>query len=245
MLSASTLSTLGTALLRFVGNVAVTFFMMTMVFIFMISAAISLTPKQRDRINLDVPIMSKVGQITSDVQRYLSVLTLINFLVGLIDAIFLIVLGVDFAILWGLLAWFLGYIPAVGFWLALIPPTLLAYVQYGPQTALIVFVGYVLINGSVQNLIQPKMMGSRLSISPLVVFITLLFWSWLLGGAGALLAVPLTLVVISFLELFDPTRWIAVLMRGGAQPREEREQAISEARSFWERARDTAGRLGI
>ena len=75
------------------------------------------------------------------------------------DTILLLFLGVDYAVLWGLLAWFMGYIPSIGFIIALIPPVILAYAQYGLRTAVVVFIGYVVINGGVQNFIQPKVMG--------------------------------------------------------------------------------------
>ena len=104
----------------------------------------------------------RVIALTEDVRKYMTVLTGINFLVGLGDTVFLWFLGVDYALLWGLLAWFMGYIPSIGFIIALIPPVLMAYAQYGLQTALIVLVGYILINGGVQNFIQPKLMGQRL-----------------------------------------------------------------------------------
>lgn len=98
-------------------------------------------------------------------------MTLVNFLVGLGDTVILLIIGVDFAVLWGLLAWVLGYIPSVGFWLALVPPVLLAYAEFGIGTALIVFVAYVLINGGVQNLLQPKLMGEGLKIYPMVLIL--------------------------------------------------------------------------
>jgi len=131
----------------------------------------------------------------------------------LVDTIFLLILGVDFALLWGLLAFLLGYIPSVGFWFALIPPFILALFEFGITKALIVLVGYILINGSVQNFLQPKMMGSGLNLSPLVVVISLFFWAWVLGPIGALLAVPMTIIVKEiFLEGFDDTRGLAGLM---------------------------------
>ena len=133
--------------------------------------------------------------------------------VGAGDAIFLAILGVDFPVLWGLLAWFLGYIPSVGFWLALIPPFLLAFAEFGPGTALLVLIGYVLINGSVQNLIQPKLMGDSVDLSPLSITASLFIWTWVIGPMGALLAVPLTMGVQKLiLQPYDSSRWLAELM---------------------------------
>jgi AI-2 transport protein TqsA len=151
------------------------------------------------------------------IRHYVLVLTWINFLVGVGDAIFLAILGVDFPVLWGLLAWFMGYIPSVGFWLALIPPVMLAYAESGAGLALIVLAGYVLINGSVQNIVQPKLMGDELNLSPLVVIASLFIWTWVLGPIGALIAVPMTIAVQQLvLGSSESTVWLADLM--GATP---------------------------
>jgi predicted PurR-regulated permease PerM len=170
----------------------------------------------------------------------MSILTGMNFLVGLGDTLFLLILGVDYALLWGILAWFMGYIPSIGFIIALIPPVLMAYAQYGLQTALIVLVGYILINGGVQNFIQPKIMGQGLKISPVVVFVGLFVWGFLLGGIGAILAVPMTLLVLMIMENFEGTHMLAVLMRyTGEAKKEERQKAAEQAKGLWEKARAT------
>ena len=167
----------------------------------------------------------------------MSILTVINLLVGLGDTLFLMALGVDYALLWGLLAWFMGYIPSIGFIIALIPPVLMAYAQYGLQTALIVLVGYIVINGGVQNFIQPKMMGQGLKINPLVVFVGLFVWGFLLGGMGAILATPLTVLLLTLMENFDATRVPAILMRyTGEHKKEERQQAMEQAKGWWARS---------
>ncbi len=179
------------------------------------------------------PIIGRVAALTEDVRKYMTVLTGINFLVGLGDTVFLLFLGVDYALLWGLLAWFMGYIPSIGFMIALIPPVLMAYAQYGLQTALIVLVGYILINGGVQNFYQPKVMGQRLRISPVVVFVGLFIWGYLLGGIGAILAVPLTLLVLIIMENFEGTRPLAILMRyTGEEKKEERKEAAKHVKGL-------------
>jgi predicted PurR-regulated permease PerM len=132
----------------------------------------------------------------------------------------------------------MGYIPSIGFWLALIPPVLLAWAKYGVQQALIVFLMYVLINGAVQNLLQPKMMGDRLKISPVVVFVSLFVWAWLLGGIGAILAVPCTLLIVSILDSFDSTRWLVALIRVGTESEPgEKLAAIDQLKNSWGRVR--------
>jgi predicted PurR-regulated permease PerM len=164
----------------------------------------------------------------------MTILTGINFLVGVGNTVFLWFLGVEFAPLWGMLAWFMGYIPSIGFIIALIPPVILAYAQFGLTTAVVVLIGYILINGGVQNFIQPKIMGQGLKINPVVVFVGLFIWGYLLGGIGALLAVPLTLLVLTIMENFEGTRPLAILMRyTGEDKKEEREKAAENVKGLW------------
>jgi len=226
-------------------DLLVQFGLALVIFFFMISAAMALPGAVRLGLNPDAPIVGRISHLTEDVRRYMSILTGINFLVGLGDTIFLLIMGVDYALLWGILAWFMGYIPSIGFMIALIPPVLLAYAQYGPQTALVVLVGYILINGGVQNFIQPKIMGQGLKISPVVIFVGLFVWGFLLGGIGAILAVPLTLLVLMIMENFEGTRMLAVLMRyTGETKKEERQKAAEQAKDLWEKARSTISSKG-
>jgi AI-2 transport protein TqsA len=210
------------------------------IFFFMISAAIALPTPSRIGLDPGAPMIARVSHLTEDVRKYLGVLTGINLMVGLGDALLLLILGVDYAVLWGLLAWFMGYIPSIGFIIALIPPVVMAYLQYGLQTALIVLVGYILINGGVQNLIQPKLMGNRLSISPVVVFISLFVWGYLLGGIGAILAVPLTMLVLIIMENFEGTRTLAALMRyTGEDQTEDRQKAVDTVKGFLDKLKSS------
>jgi AI-2 transport protein TqsA len=210
------------------------------IFFFMISAALALPTPSRLGLDPNAPVIGRVSALTADVRKYITVLTGVNLLVGLGDTVFLWILGVDYAVLWGMLAWFMGYIPSIGFIIALIPPVLMAYAQYGLDTALIVLVGYILINGGVQNFIQPKLMGQRLKISPVVVFVGLFIWGYLLGGIGALLAVPLTLLVLIIMENFEGTRPLAILMRyTGEEEEEERKQAAQHVKGLWGKVKGT------
>lgn len=221
-------------------NLLVQFGFALVIFFFMISAAMSLPGAIRLGLDPNTPIIGRISDLTEDVRRYISILTGINFLVGLGDTLFLMILGVDYAVLWGLLAWFMGYIPSIGFIIALIPPVLLAYAQYGLNTALWVLVGYILINGGVQNFIQPKLMGQGLKISPVVVFVGLFVWGYLLGGIGAILAVPMTLLVLIIMENFEGTRTLAALMRYTGEAKEEDKQKVAEqAKGLWEKTKGT------
>jgi AI-2 transport protein TqsA len=221
-------------------NLLVQFGLALVIFFFMISAAMSLPTVSRLGLDPNTPVIGRVTALTEDVRKYMTVLTGINFLVGLGDTVFLMFLGVDYALLWGLLAWFMGYIPSIGFIIALIPPVLMAYAQYGLNTALVVLIGYVLINGGVQNFIQPKIMGQRLKISPVVVFVGLFIWGYLLGGIGAILAVPMTLLVLIIMENFEGTRPLAILMRyTGEEKEEERKEAAKHVKGLWGKVKDT------
>jgi AI-2 transport protein TqsA len=221
-------------------DVLVTFGLALVIFFFMISAALALPTPSRMGLDPSSSIIKRVTELTEDVRKYMTVLTGVNFLVGVTDTVFLSVLGVDYALLWGLLAWFMGYIPSIGFIIALIPPVLMAYAEFGLQTALIVLVGYILINGGVENFYKPKVMGQKLSISPLIVFVGLFIWGYLLGGIGAILAVPMTMLVIIIMENFEATRPIAILMRySGEDKKEEREEAAKHVQGLWGKAKQT------
>ena len=227
-------------LLGSVVNLLVQFGFALVIFFFMISAALSLPTPSRLGLDPNSPTLGRIMELTEDIRKYMTVLTGINFLVGLGDTIFLLFLGVDYALLWGLLAWFMGYIPSIGFIIALIPPVLMAYAPYGLQTALIVLVGYILINGGVQNFIQPKLMGQRLKISPVVVFIGLFVWGFLLGGIGAILAVPMTMLVLIIMENFNVTRPLTILMRyTGEDDKGKKREARQHLRVTWEKLRGT------
>jgi predicted PurR-regulated permease PerM len=128
----------------------------------------------------------------------------------------LLVLGVDFALLWGVAAFLLNYIPNIGSLIAAIPPILLALVQFGVGKTLIVAAGYLVVNIVVGSIIEPRVMGRGLGLSTLIVFISLVFWGWVFGPVGMFLSVPLTMVVKIALDSQEETRWIAVMLSNAA-----------------------------
>lgn len=215
-------------------------FLVMLIFAFMLSSALALPSSARLGLRADHPMIQQAASLTADVRRYITLTTAINFLIGLINTIFLFVMGIELALLWGLLSAFMGYIPAIGFWIAMIPPLVLAFLQEGPLAALAVLIGYTLINGTVENLVKPRMLGQQLKISPAVVVISLFVWGWLLGAVGAILSTPLTLLMLSILEGFDNTRWITVLLRtagtGETGNPEERQAAVGQIRNLWGKA---------
>jgi AI-2 transport protein TqsA len=212
------------------GKMVAQIFFVLFIFAFMLSAALSLQNSKRVSVFSEGNAgLSGLQGFTEDVRQYVNMLTIVNFLVALGDTVILALLGIPFAILWGILAFFMGYIPSIGWWISLIPPFLIAWSQFGIGKAVIVLVAYVLINGGVQNIIQPKMMGKGLRISPLVVFISVIFWATVLGGMGALIAVPMTMLVMKLLDSAESTRWIVALMRIGSGSDDEESGEEQEA----------------
>lgn len=149
---------------------------------------------------------------------YLIIRTEVNLAMGIGTAIILGLIGVKYAVFWGFLAFLLGFIPYVGFWLAVIPPMILAWFDLGLVPAILVLVGSGIVNLLAEYLMFPHLAARGLALSTAVVFISLLFWGWILGGFGVLLAVPLTLLVQMICELFDETRWVSLLL--GPSPKE-------------------------
>jgi len=159
---------------------------------------------------------SLLNEISHEVNRYLAVKTATSAFTGVAAGIACSVLGVDFAILWGLLAFLLNYIPTIGSFIAAIPPVALALVISGPGTAAILAAVYASINGVVGNVIEPRVMGDALGLSPAVVLISLVVCGYVLGPVGALLSVPLAMILKMALSSQRSTAWLADLM-GGAR----------------------------
>ncbi len=141
-----------------------------------------------------------------------------GLLVGAVDAVALALLGVPLALLWGLLAFITNYIPYVGFWLGVLPPALLALLVGGWQLVLVVYLIYSVVNFLLTSLVQPRYIGNAVGLSISVTFLGLAFWGWMLGPLGAVLAVPLTLLVKVLLVDCDPrASWAQALLGSVAQ----------------------------
>ncbi|MDX1420599.1 MAG: AI-2E family transporter [Rubricoccaceae bacterium] len=153
-----------------------------------------------------------VAAFMDGMKRYFLIKTEVSLLTGIIVAVWLAVLGVDFPLLWGLIAFLLNYVPNIGSIIAAIPAVLLALVQLGLGPALLVGIGYLATNMVMGNFLEPRWMGHGVGISPLVVFFSLIAWGWVLGPVGFLLSVPLTMTVKIAAESFPETRWLAILL---------------------------------
>ena len=157
--------------------------------------------------------------IVDEIEHYLELKTVVSAATGLLIGVWVAVLGVPFPLLWGLVGFLFNYIPNLGSIFAAIAPVLLTLVQYGSGRALLVAAGYLAINLFLGNVIEPRLMGRGFGLSTLVVILSLIFWGWLWGPLGMLLAVPLTVVLKIALTNSDKLNWAAVLI--GPSPRHE------------------------
>ena len=147
-----------------------------------------------------------------DLKKYLVIKTAVSFLTGLLVTIWLTILNVEFAVLWGFLAFLLNFVPYVGSLIAGIPVVVLGLLDVGLTNALLIAAGYFVINMIVGNLLEPRVMGRGVGLSTLVVFLSLLFWGWVFGPVGMFLSVPLTMLVKIALEHYPKSQWIAILL---------------------------------
>jgi predicted PurR-regulated permease PerM len=187
-------------------------FLILMTVIFMLLEAASFPNKLKAVMDPDESRQPFWEVFLNDVKQYMAIKTWISLATGVIIGIWLTILGVDYAILWGLLAFALNYIPNIGSIIAAVPPVLLALIQLGPGRAVAVAAGFLAVNLIMGNAIEPRFMGRGLGLSTLVVFLSLIFWGWVLGPVGMLLSVPLTITAKIALDSRSETRWLAVLL---------------------------------
>jgi predicted PurR-regulated permease PerM len=150
--------------------------------------------------------------IVEEIERYLELKTIVSAATGLLIGLWVALLGVPFPLLWGLVGFLFNYVPNIGSILASLAPVLLTLIQYGSGRALVVAAGYLAINLFLGNVIEPKLMGRRFGLSTLVVILSLIFWGWLWGPLGMLLAVPLTVILKIALTNSEHLQWVAVLL---------------------------------
>jgi predicted PurR-regulated permease PerM len=169
------------------------------------------------------PALKHTFDLVAEFIEYFVIRIKVNFLtaVGFVGIFW--VFDINFAILWGILTFVLGFIPYIGIIIAAIPPILVVWVQYGIWGALAITILFVVVNTIAESYVFPKLTGKGLQMSVYVVFVSLFIWGWIMGLAGMFLAVPLTLVVIKYLESFDETRWLALLMTTDEENESEKE----------------------
>ena len=197
------------------GNVMTNAVLILLTVVFILAEEVGFTDKMRIASKKSEKTIAAIGRFTQSVNRYMAIKTSLSFVTGLFVMVWLWVQGVDYFVLWGLLAFLLNFVPTLGSILAAVPAVLLALVQLGVGDAAITAAGFVFVNFFIGNVIEPRVMGKGLDLSALVVFLSLVFWGWVLGPVGMLLSVPLTMTVKIALESFEDTRWLAVMLGSG------------------------------
>ena len=190
------------------------------------------------------PNFERLVGAMQDTQRYLGIKTIISLATGVLAGVLCWVAGIDFFLLWGILAFVMNFIPAVGSLIASVPPILLALIAKdgGTTNAIVVACGYGLINMFLDNFVQPTLLGKRFGLSILVVVLCVLFWGWLWGLIGIVLAVPLTMILKVILDNSDEFRWVAVAI--GQEPRKDDASSSEKANDSMAAAGEAAKATG-
>jgi predicted PurR-regulated permease PerM len=202
------------------GSAVVEIVMILLTVTFILLEASSFPVKIRAILGDDVKDFHCFSRFTRDLNRYLVIKTGISLAAGILAGIWLVILGVDYPVLWGFLVFLLHYVPNVGSLIAAIPPAILALIQLGTGHALLTVAGYIAVNFTLGNVVEPKLMGHKLGLSTLAVFLSMILWGSLFGPIGLVLAVPFTMTLRFVCEHNENFRWMSVLL-GPEKPAEE------------------------
>ena len=187
-------------------------FLILMIMLFLLGEGPAMMNRLRTSVAKDNPQVERLTVVGQSVVRQFGLRAIVNLVTGAGVTVMLFLLGVDFPLLWGILTFFLSFVPYIGLVLAVTPAVVLALAEFGVTRAVLVIAGVIVINVLAENVLSPLMMGRGLNISPTIVFLSFIVWAWLLGGPGAFLALPITLFVAVMLDTFAETRWLANLM---------------------------------
>ncbi|WP_367268206.1 AI-2E family transporter [uncultured Thiohalocapsa sp.] len=193
-------------------GVMATGFLVLLATMFILLEAPSMRTKLKVAFKPSPEAEARISQLLGRLNRYMSIKALTSLATGIVIWAWLTFLGVDFAPLWGVLAFLLNFVPTVGSIIAAVPPVLMALVQLGLQEAVLAAIGFMVVNIGIGNFVEPRIMGRGLGISTLAVFISLLFWGWIFGLVGMFLAVPLTAALIAALDASPQTRPLAIML---------------------------------
>jgi predicted PurR-regulated permease PerM len=203
---------------RGVATALSSFLLVLLTMIFMLWEAVILPGKLRVAERWGPVDLDRWRPIVSRVQRYLILKTLVSLATGVAAAVLVWLAGLDFALFWGFLAFTLNFIPNIGSFFAALPAIALAAVQLGAPRTLVIAAGYLVINLVLGNIVEPALMGRGLRMSPLSIFLALIFWGWVWGPLGMILSVPLTVSLKILFENTESLKWVAVLL--DRRPRE-------------------------
>ena len=214
MVNTKQIMSFSTALLQSVSALFTNGFVILLTVVFMLLESNNFT-KKIEFASARNGIINHIDSISTKIKEYMVLKAIISLCTGFIIWIALTLIGTDYAFLWGVLAFMLNFIPNIGSIIAAVPAVLVTLVQLGAFSSLVVAILYVVVNIVMGSIIEPKVMGKGLGLSTLVVFLSLLFWGWLLGMVGMLLSIPLTIMAKIVLDADENTRWIAVMLGSG------------------------------
>jgi AI-2 transport protein TqsA len=206
--SSALVGALGTVLSG-IGGFLSNLFLILMYMLFLLGEGPAMMARLRASVAEDNPQVARLTAVGQNVVLQFGLRAIVNLVTGAGVTVMLFLFGVDLPVLWGILTFFLSFIPYIGLVLAVAPAVVLALAEFGLDRALLVIAGVVVINILAENVLSPLMMGRGLSISPTIVFLSFIIWAWLLGGPGAFLALPITLFVAVMFDTFPETRWLA------------------------------------
>jgi AI-2 transport protein TqsA len=167
--------------------------------------------------------VARILHMAKELREYMAVNAVIGLMFAVSNVILLVIIGVDFAVLWGVLSFLLSFVPVVGLLISIVPPALMALIQFGTTEMLIVIVVYIISHTVLYSVIKPLFIEEEVNISVAVTFLSLIIWGWVLGPIGAILAVPMTIFVQAILDSREETRWMAYMMGSGSEPFKQEE----------------------
>ncbi len=203
---------IGLNVLLSVGNMLFGLFLILLTIIFMLLESAEYPVRLQRSLGANHPFIAEFTFFNRQLIGYIIARLKVNLFTGVSATIFLWLMGIDFALVWGVLFFFLSFIPYLGITLASIPPAILGFAQGGLVEAVVIILGFVVINAIAENVVATKLTADTLSLSPVVVIVALFFWSFILGTMGMFLGMPLTVLIVMLLSHFDETRWLAALM---------------------------------
>ncbi|MEE4352160.1 MAG: AI-2E family transporter [Desulfatiglans sp.] len=203
---------LASKVLAGLGSILSNSFLILLTVIFILLEAATFPAKLRASFDSSQVSMTGFDSFMASINRYMVIKTYVSLATGALVAIWLVILGVDYPLLWGLLAFLLNYVPNIGSIMAAIPAVLLAFIQSGGILALLTAGGYLVFNIVMGSVIEPRFMGRGLGLSTLIVFLSLVFWGWVLGPVGMVLSIPLTMTLKIALSSTKETMWISTLL---------------------------------
>jgi predicted PurR-regulated permease PerM len=222
--AASVLNTLAGVAAGMVGLIVGSVFLILIV-AYMLLESESFAALLQRIVGAENPTYQRVAASTSAVVTYITITAWVNLLIAAGDVAFLWLLGVPHVLLWGVVSFIFGFIPYIGYWIALLPPLVLAFGIHGIWGAVAVLLGYWLINGLFSQLVAPRLYGKGLDLSVTLTLVAVLFWAWLLGPIGGMLAVPLTAVIKSaLLANYPETAWLATVLGDSRAAKESDQQ---------------------